>query len=238
MIISCGGSKSLKSKSEFSPEAFEDFFLSIDHIEMSGKLRISLPDDGMSYSSTVTTRMNSDSIWILGKFIGFEAFRALVTHDSIQVINRLNKEYMKASWKEVQNKYSKDLEFFSLRNLLLGNPFIVQGKKYELFKNQNVYEFDYSSSEAKLFIDILYEKTIVESSWLIEGKGMTIESGYLKYNNNNLKNIPYFRYYIANFPNAQNINIELEIKNFSFDDNLKLPFEVPSRYTVLPLVTF
>ncbi|WP_236977587.1 DUF4292 domain-containing protein [Membranihabitans maritimus] len=239
LFVNCSGSKKInKSKEEFSPRNFEQFFKTIDHLEMNGKLTFFIPQEGINFNSNLTVRMSDDEIWMVGKFIGIEAFRTKVTIDSIMVLDRINRVYMHSSWQDVQQKYSPELDFFALKNLLIGNPFIVQGGQYSLFKNGDVYEFDYESeTNAKLFIDIFFQNQIRQSNWLVESKDLVVEAKYDKYTNENLKNIPYFRSYIADISNTQNINIELEIKNLSFDDDLNTPFEVPDRYSIHSLLS-
>lgn len=239
IFINCSGSKKIKkSDVEFSPRNFESFFENITHMEWNGKLTLFIPQEGISFNSSMTVRMSDEEIWMVGKFIGIEAFRTKVTRDSIQVLDRINRMYMHTSWKEIQKKYSNELDFYALRNFLIGNPFIVQGGQYSLYQNGDVYEFDYESeSNAKLYIDIFFQNQIKQSDWLVESKDLIVEAKYDKYINENLKNIPYFRSYIANISNIQNVNIELEIKNFSFNDDFKTPFEIPGRYTSYSLLS-
>lgn len=237
----CGGSKRLAGEEEFQPEPFNQFFNHLSALEMRGRLKVSVEGNGATYSAGTTVRVAGDSIWMIGKFIGIEVFRAMVTRESgIQVINRTDKTYLTASWDEIQTKYkSRDLNFMTFRNLILGNPFLVSGVQYKFYNNKQnkVLEYDYDSGDSQLLIDLLFRKKLSQSMWVLENDQIAIEANYDRYDSPTLRNIPYFRNYIAYFHNTQPISIELEIKNFSFDDQISLPFTIPDRYTRTSLLS-
>lgn len=231
----CGGSKRLGREEAFEVSSFNTFFDDLSVIEMKGKLKITMDGSGTSYSANTTVRMAGDSIWMIGRFIGIEVFRALVTPEAgIQVINRAEKTYLTAGWDEIQQKYkNQDLTYSTFRNLVLGNPFLVRGANYNFYKNKKtgIMEYDLKSGGAQLLIDIIVQKKLRQSSWVLENDQIAIEAKYDQYDSPTLKNIPYFRNYIAYFHNTQPINIELTIKNFSFNDQITLPFQIPDHYS-------
>lgn len=238
IVTGCSGSKKLAaSKEEFQPVSFNEFFYDLSVLEMKGKLKVTTLEDGMTYNANLTLRLNDDQIWIVGKFIGIEVFRALIDKEKIQILDRTNKKHLTSTWSEIKNQYHKDLNYQTARNLFLGNPFLVQGADYKFYKGKEAYEYDYSSAESKLLIDLIFKKTLTKSLWVLENDKIAIEAAYDKYNSPTLKNIPYFRQYIVFFHNTQPINIEMEVKNITFDDSITTPFEVPDRYSRATLLS-
>lgn len=239
LINACGGSKRLSKDAVFEPEAFNDFYDGIHAVEMKGKVRIIAEEGNSSYSSNTVIRVAGDSIWVTGKIIGIELFRALVTADEgIQVLNRSDKTLSTATWEEVQNKYKNtELNFETLRNLLLGNPFLIKGAQYNYYNNKKrgVLEYDYAADDVQLFIDIAFKKRLREIGWVLENDQIAIEAYYSNFDSKSLENIPYFRNYITYIHNVKPINIELEIKNLSFNEEISLPFDIPDRYTRVSL---
>lgn len=230
--ISCSSTKNLnKNVEEFQPEELNSFFNQLDILEMQGKIRISMEDSGQSYNANLTIREKDRKIWFIIKFIGMEFFRGLIDQERIQILDRNGKEHLTATWKEIKNTYHDDLTYETFRNLLLGNPFLVKGANYGFYKKESIYEYDYTSEASQLLISILFQKRIKESQWILENDKIAIEAKYDQYDSPTLKIIPYFRQYILYFHNTQPINIQVEIKNYSFDDNITIPFEVPDRYS-------
>lgn len=228
----CSGTKNLKSnKEEFQPTLLNNFFNQLDVIEMKGKIKVSMIESGESYNANLTVREKDNNLWFTIKFLGIEFLRGLIGPENIQILDRNGKEHLSATWEEIQEKYHEELSYETFRNLLLGNPFLVKGANYGFYKKAATYEYDYTSVASQLLITILFNKRIKESMWVLENDKIALEAKYDQYDSPTLKNIPYFRQYIVYFHNTQPINIQMEIKNFSFDDSITIPFEVPDRYS-------
>ncbi len=212
------------------------FFNNLEVLEFTGKIKATLIDDGTSYSANLTVREKDDKTWFIVKFIGIEFLRGLIDAQGIQILDRSNKEYLTASWDEIQTRYNPELSYDVFRNLLLGNPFLIRGANYSYFKNKDVYEYEYRSEASQLLISILFNRRLKQAGWVLENDKIAIEANYDRYDSPILNNIPYFRQYIVYFHNTQPISLQMEIKNFSFDEAITIPFEVPDRYTHSDLV--
>lgn len=238
LLSGCSGSRKLaKDKAEFQPGEFNEFFEELSLIEMQGKIKVTMMEDGATYNANITVREKDNQTWFVIRFVGIELVRGLIDEESIQVLDRSNKQFMSSTWDQVRQKYHHELNYTVFRNLLFGNPFLFQGVNYGYYKNGKLYEYDYDSETSKLLINIMYTNRITQSAWVLENEKIAIESNYDRYDSPTLKNIPYFRQHIVYFHNAQPVNIQLEIKNYSFDDAITLPFEVPDRYTHTNLVS-
>ncbi len=236
-VMGCSGSRKLKdSKAEFDPEQINIFYNQLDVLEMTGKIKVSMIEDGTSYNANINVREKDNKTWFTLKFLGIEFLRGLIDEEGIQVLDRNSNQHLTSTWDEVRKTYNEELSYEVFRNLLLGNPFLIKGANYGYYKSGNTYEYEYNSEQTKLLINILFKQRIRQSLWVLENDKIAIEANYEQYDSPTLKNIPYFRQYIVYFHNTQPINIQMEIKNYRFDDSITIPFEVPDRYTHSALV--
>ncbi|MBO0357003.1 DUF4292 domain-containing protein [Hymenobacter sp. BT186] len=67
-------------------------------------------------------RIRKDSvIWISASLIGFEGFRAYITQDSVQVLDKLHREYYAGDYAYLSKRLNVPVTFDMLQALLLGN---------------------------------------------------------------------------------------------------------------------
>ncbi|RFZ81221.1 DUF4292 domain-containing protein [Mucilaginibacter terrenus] len=89
----------------------------------SGKAKTKLDINGKDNDVTLNIRVNRDQkIWIsITAIAGIEVARALITPDSIQIINRLQSVYLKKPFSYVHRYASKQINYRTLQSLLVGN---------------------------------------------------------------------------------------------------------------------
>lgn len=89
----------------------------------SGKAKTKLAINGDANDVTLNIRINRDQkIWIsITAIAGIEVARALITPDSIQVINRFQSIYLKKPFSYVYRYAGKQVNFRTLQSLILGN---------------------------------------------------------------------------------------------------------------------
>ncbi len=84
--------------------------------------------EGNKLSSAVNLRMKKDSaIWIsVMPMLGIEAARAMLTPDSVKIINRLERTYISTDYRFLERQFNIKVDFNTLQALLVGNqPFPV-----------------------------------------------------------------------------------------------------------------
>ena len=97
---------------------------------LSAKARITYKDVEQTRKFTANIRMRKDSIiWMNVKKINVEAYRILITTDSIYVIDRLKKEYYIEDLKLVEEKFNFPGQFQALQTAILGNPYFFEKQK-------------------------------------------------------------------------------------------------------------
>ncbi len=96
----------------------------VDVDYFSAKLNITYYQDKKSKTELKgQLRMKTDSIiWLsVSPALGIEALRMIMTPDSIKVINRLNKTYLKGDYKLIKELLNTTIDFSIIEDLLLGN---------------------------------------------------------------------------------------------------------------------
>ncbi len=97
---------------------------------LSAKAKVNFKDPNQTRNFTTNIRMRKDSvIWMNVKRLNVEAFRILITTDSIYVINRLEKEYYVEDLKLVEEKFNFPGQFQALQTAILGNPYFFEKQK-------------------------------------------------------------------------------------------------------------
>jgi hypothetical protein len=89
----------------------------------SGKASISTKLEGRSMSFSANFRIRPDSvIWVsVSPGLGLEVVRAMITRDSVKVLDRLNTSYVSEDFRYLKQITGLDVNFEQLQALLFGN---------------------------------------------------------------------------------------------------------------------
>ncbi|RYG72384.1 DUF4292 domain-containing protein [bacterium] len=111
------------SKADATPAGTVGIAKAIDFTYLSSRGKIQFEGEGQKLSSAINLRMKKDSaIWIsVVPAFGIEAVRALLTPDSVKVINRLERSYISTDYRLLERKFNIKADFHTLQALLLGN---------------------------------------------------------------------------------------------------------------------
>ncbi|MBC7748955.1 MAG: DUF4292 domain-containing protein [Methylotenera sp.] len=108
------------------PVSIERPSIKVNEIEFEyfqSKAKIDFDDGTNQFSSPMTIRIRKDSvIWIsVNPALGIEVVRALITPDSVFVIDKIHKAYYALGLNYVKNNFGVDLTFKMMQSALLGN---------------------------------------------------------------------------------------------------------------------
>jgi hypothetical protein len=207
----------------------------IDFRTFSAKIKVHYQaSDGKDNDFTAYLLMIKDSIiWVRvsATIVDYEAFRLLVTPDSVKLINRLNKTYQLRSASYLQDVIHIPLSFKTLQDMLIGNPVyldsnIVYYKKEpthlvlmsvgNLFKNYLMVNKDnYTVQHSKLDdIDVT--------------RARTCEITYSDYAP--LDSTFFSMYRQVSVTEKASVDIQLNFKEYNFNRPLSISFKVPKNY--------
>lgn len=207
----------------------------------SAKIKVDVQQTGNKKNElNAFLRIKKDSaIWVtVNAMLGIEAFRMLITTDSVKILDKLNKTYRGESIAYFQELTQFPFDYYALQDLLLGNPVILTTNKTDSIQTKA----SYNSNEALLLFTIL-------NAW--SSNDFTISSDYYLVLTNQLKALAgieerscllsYFNYVKQDnkfFPTNRKIQLtgnnwlelHLEFKQYSFNEALTFPFTVPKNY--------
>lgn len=206
----------------------------IDCNTFSAKMKVHYEgSDGKDYEFNAFLRLEKDKmIWVsINALLGIEAFRAVITPDSVKVLSKLDKVYQLRSVSYLQEITHLPFDFQTLQSLILGNPIyldsnIVFYRKDDqgislldegpLFRNYiTLNKADYSIKHSKLDdVDRLRARSCDLTYGDYEKKDGVLFSTYRK---------------IAVAEKAR-LDIELTFKQYSFNEPLNFPFSIPKNY--------
>lgn len=95
--------------------------INFNTLSMKGKAKLKLP--GNENTVTVNVRIQRDQkIWVsITALLGIEVARAVITPDSIMVLNKLQSTYIRQPFKYIYRYTSKQVTFEMLQDVLTGN---------------------------------------------------------------------------------------------------------------------
>ena len=106
----------------------------------SAKAKLKYSDQYQSMKATSKIRLKKDSVlWMNITKAGVEAFRVLITTDSVFMINRIDKEYMKEGLDFLEKRFGLPADFNSIQRIVLGNALFISNKKPDSSIKNNQY---------------------------------------------------------------------------------------------------
>ena len=190
-------------------------------------------DDKNMQSVSADIRMIKDEkIWINVKFLGFPAAKALITPTKVSYYEKVNNTYFEGDFVVLSNWLGTDLDFQKVQNLLLGKalddlsktPYIasIEDDLYKLTEKikspstEKAYYF-----EAANFL-VKKEKVVQKT----ENRSLEINyPSFGKFNGMFLPNEIFLKAI-----QDDKVTIEIQYKNITFDEDLSMPFSIPSGY--------
>lgn len=96
--------------------------LSFDWLSTKCKIKFSNKEDASSFTATIRSRKDS-IIWIsISPLLGIEVARALLTIDSVYILDRMNNKRRVYGYTYLRNYTSIPVDYFSMQQVLCGAP--------------------------------------------------------------------------------------------------------------------
>ena len=206
----------------------------IAYTTFSGKAKVHYEGKGEKHDFAANIRMEKDKkIWISVTALGlFEAARALITPDTIIVIDRINKVVKILPFKDAGKLLPVNVEFSTLQSLILGDALHASADK----------PTDATSFGGGISLDVKTDK--YEQHLTYNKADSTIRQQQLKAGGENgtLILMQYGDYVTTSnrrFSNSRVINIQdttgqfyidMQFNKLDFDQALDFTFSIPERY--------
>jgi hypothetical protein len=216
-------------------------FLKLDAIRLaqtnfttfSSKARTKLDINGDKNDVTLNIRIKrNQKIWVsITAIAGIEVARALITPDSIMLINRLQSLYVRKPFSYVYAFAGKQVSFTTLESLLVGNtiPELVNDETGIQLINGNT-ELTGTLKELayKLILGPDLRATQTNLNNRAEGQSLTVINGVFIQAANRI--VP-TEIDMASVVKDKKVNVNLHYVKVDFNQVLDYPFSIPSRYS-------
>lgn len=208
----------------------------IDFERFSAKIKVDFTaSDGKKNEVNAFVRMRKDSaIWIsINAALGIEAFRVLITPDSVKVMDKLNKEAKIRSLSFLQEITNIPFDFNTVQNILVGNPVFLDSNIQSYSTTPDQVSLLYIGSWFKNLLTVSNPQFLVLSSKIDDLNTSRNRTCAVTYSNYEVKDGRYFSTFRnLTLAEKKKLDIKLDFKQYSFNEALSFPFNVPKNYSV------
>ena len=206
---------------------------------LSGKANIAIETQGKSITlmGIVQLRKDSAMLLVLKKF-GIEAVRALITRDSVRVLNRLSGEYMSHPLSYIAETFNIPADFKVLQDIIIGNPPLMDREKVVFTQQDSTYNLVGSSAilTSEYQFDNKYNLKTARLQQLATENTLLLKYDNYKVLNN--KRIAYTRTLEANDLERGKTSVEMEFTEMELNVPKTMRCEIPSRYKKVEVFEF
>jgi hypothetical protein len=204
---------------------------------MSAKVKLLSESEDMTIAANGNIIWIRDSaIWVNIKKFGFEAVRALVTRDSVFVLNRMEKSYSANALESLRATYNlpEGDVFDLLQRTLIGLPLIPTGgklssdvweEKHRIRGEYNLFSAEYNIEEGSFSL---------KKEWFLRKKDQSLIALYFDRHQKiqgNAVLFPYFRRIETAGPETGAQTANLEFEDIQINTNPSFRFEIPGHYS-------
>lgn len=188
--------------------------------------------DGKDYEFNAFIRLQKDKmIWIsINAVLGIEAFRAVITPDSVKVLNKLDKIYQLRSVSYLQEMSHMPFDFKTFQSILLGNPIYLDSNILYYTKDaQGISLLSVGPSYRNYLTlnnDLRLKHSILDDVDPMQARSFDISYG--QYDKVDTAYFSTYRKIVAS--EKGRLDVELIFNKFSFNENLNFPFTIPKNY--------
>ena len=199
----------------------------------SGKAKTNLTIDGNSNDCTLNIRINNNKkIWVsVTALLGIEVARAVITPDSIQVINRLQGVYIKKPFSFIYSYTNKHVDFPMLQALLVGNaiPSLMNDStKYLTADNQVTLSGNLQDVIYKMAFGI--DLKVTQTNLTNDAQGQSLQVSNSSFIMGGTLKVP-SQIAIASVAKSRKVQVNLHYIKVDFNLQQDYPFNIPDSYS-------
>jgi len=201
----------------------------------SAKVKVNYRDkEGEQPELTVFIRMRKDSlIWISvnATIFSYEALRVLVTPDSVMVLNKKDKIVQLRSVNYLKELVNLPFDFYTLQDLLLGNPIYLDSNVVSYKKNGQSITLMNVGPLFKHLLAITNGDYLLQHSKLDDVdplRNRTADLTYTGYENTN--GVKFATERRVSVSEKNKLDVDMNFKQYSFNEILSYPFNIPKNF--------
>jgi hypothetical protein len=206
-----------------------------DYKTFSAKLKVNYTNkEGEQPELTVFVRIQKDSkIWVSinATVFKYEGMRVLVTPDSIKLINYKDNIVQLRSISYLQDAIQLPFDFYTLQDFLLGNAVYLDSNVVSYKKYENSIVLMNIGSLFKHLLTVSSGDYILQHSKLDDVDPIRNRTGDILYAGYENKNgLQFSTERRISLSEKSKLDININIKQYSFNETLSFPFNIPKNY--------
>ncbi len=189
--------------------------------------------DGKDYEFNAFIRLKKDQmIWVsINAVLGIEAFRAIITPDSVKVLNKLDKVYQLRSVGYLQEITHLPFDFQTLQALILGNPIYLDSNILFYHKDEKGISLMSEGLQFRNYITLNNDDLTIRHSKLDDVDRLRARSCDLTYGDyEKVDSLLFSTFRKIAVAEKARLDIELTFRQYSFNEDLNFPFNIPKNY--------
>lgn len=203
---------------------------------MNAQAKIFVEGNGQSIGATANIIWVRDSVmWLNVKKFGLEAARALVTKDSVFVLNRLEKNYTAKGLESLQRQYSLPAGFDLIQSMLLASPWYFEDIELESDIKDGMHRL--TGSNGRFATDYRLEEApfwLRQEIFLQPRETRTMSISFENYKKTALAGwFPYLRTVEAYSQETGDLRLSIELNDVEFNVPKSFRFEIPKHYELV-----
>lgn len=206
----------------------------IDFETFSAKVKVDFEgSDGKKNDFNAFIRLRKDSVlWVsINALLGIEAFRVLITPDSVKVLNKLDKVAQLRSVSYLKEITKLPFTFKELQDLILGNPIYFDKNIVSYKKENNAVSVVNMGQIFKHLLSLNPENMNIQHSKLDDVDPARARTADISYGDYELRNDkPFSTFRKITLAEKSKLDIEMKFKQFDFNVPLNFPFGIPKNY--------
>jgi hypothetical protein len=161
-----------------------------------------------------------------------EVARALITPDSIKILNKFENTYTRKPFEYIYEFANDQLDFVTLQNIFIGDVMpAALSSSSDVTVNGGQVQIK-GNLEGLVYLMICNDQhNLIQSNLKDEKKSQALTINYGQYQNVGGQDIPQAASIQSNATN-KSINIDLNYTQITLNEPVDFPFSVPKRYTV------
>jgi len=208
-----------------------------NHIEFrtfSAKVKVNYADSkDRKYDFNAFLRIRKDSvIWVsIIAALGIEAFRVMITPDSVRILDKLEKTISYKSLDYVQEIAKLPIDFSTLQDLIIGNPVYLDSNIVAYKQDPDKISMSMLGSFFKNLVTVDPKDYSLTNSKLDDVDLVRSRSANLSYGGYNMAG----KWRFAEdrkitITETNHLDIEMNFKQVQFDTDVDFPFSIPKNY--------
>lgn len=224
-------------------ELFSDILSNqLDFSTFSAKLNISLSNAKHAMASKANLKIINDQILQLSvqPLFGIEIFRFYIDNDTVVILDRMNKRYVKESINELKNRYPVEFDYHTLQSLFTNKLFLGANK---VLTPSDYTQFTYGKTTTNYYLKSINNDSSITYLFTIDGDDRitfshlfhptnkySLQWSYSDFKQLGICIFPYKGRIEVNSPKHK-LDIEMNYTDIVLNEPMELSITIPKGYT-------